>query len=86
METLILQTENNRVTKELLALIKNMKSVKFVAVENEMNKMDSLDLTMPGRELTANELEELSIVMESEVAFEKSDEVFNEIVNSLKTK
>lgn len=86
METLILQTENNQVTKELLALIKNMKAVRYISVENELNKMDSLDVTMPGRELTVNELEELSMAMESEVAFEKSDDVFNEIVNSLKTK
>ena len=39
METIILQTENNQTTKELLDLIKNMKSVKFIAVENDIYKI-----------------------------------------------
>ncbi len=86
METIILQTENNQTTKELLDLIKNMKSVKFIAVENDIYKISAADLAMPGRAMNEEELENIAIVMENETAFKKSDDVFDEIINSIKKK
>lgn len=86
METLILQTENKEVTKELLDLIKNMKSVKFIAVENDENRLNVSDLATAGRLINEEELEELAMVMENVTEFKKSDEVFDEIVQSLKEK
>ncbi len=86
METIILQTENNQTTKELLDLIKNMKSVKFIAVENDIYKIIESDLAMPGRAMNEEELENIAIVMENETDFKKSDAVFDEIINSIKKK
>jgi hypothetical protein len=86
METIILQTENNQTTKELLDLIKNMKSVKFIAVENDIYKINTNDLALPGRALNEEELENIAIVMENETDFKKSDDVFEEIINSIKKK
>ena len=86
METIILQTENNQTTKELLDLIKNMKSVKFIAVENDIYKIIESDLAMPGRAMNEEELENIAIVMENETDFKKSDDVFDEIINSIKKK
>ena len=86
METIILQTENNQTTKELLDLIKNMKSVKFIAVENDIYKISAVDLATPGRAMNEEELENIAIVMENETDFKKSDDVFDEIINSIKKK
>ena len=86
METIILQTENNQTTKELLDLIKNMKSVKFIAVENDIYKININDLALPGRALNEEEFENIAIVMENETDFKKSDDVFEEIINSIKKK
>ncbi len=86
METIILQTENKQTTKELLDLIKNMKSVKFIAVENDIYKIIESDLAMPGRAMNEEELENIAIVMENETDFKKSDAVFDEIINSIKKK
>jgi hypothetical protein len=86
METIILQTENKQTTKELLDLIKNMKSVKFIAVENDIYKIIESDLAMPGRAMNEEELENFAIVMENETNFKKSDDVFEEIINSIKKK
>ena len=86
METIILQTENNQTTKELLDLIKNMKSVKFIAVENDIYKISTADLALPGRAMNEEELENIAIVMENETDFKKSDDVFDEIINSIKKK
>jgi hypothetical protein len=82
METLILQTENNQATNELLDLIKNMKSVKFIAVESDSNKINTNDLAIPGRVINDEELENLAIVMENETEFKKSSDVFDEIVTN----
>ena len=86
METIILQTENNQVTKEVLDLIKNMKSVKFIGVENDIYKINTADLALPGRAMNEEELEDFAMVMENETEFKKSDDVFDEIINSLKKK
>ena len=86
METIILQTENKQTTKELLDLIKNMKSVKFIAVENDIYKISAADLATPGRVMNEEELENIAIVMENETDFKKSDAVFDEIINSIKKK
>jgi len=80
METLILQTENNQATNELLDLIKNMKSVKFIAVESDSYKINTNDLPIPGRVINDEELENLAIVMENETEFKKSSDVFEEIM------
>jgi hypothetical protein len=82
METLILQTENNQATNELLDLIKNMKSVKFIAVESDSYKINTNDLPIPGRVINDEELENLAIVMENETEFKKSSDVFDEIVTN----
>jgi hypothetical protein len=82
METLILQTENNQATNELLDLIKNMKSVKFIAVESDSYKINTDDLAIPGRVINDEELEDLAIVMENETEFKKSSDVFDEIVTN----
>jgi hypothetical protein len=80
LETLILQTENNQATNELLDLIKNMKSVKFIAVESDSYKINTNDLPIPGRVINDEELENLAIVMENETEFKKSSDVFEEIM------
>jgi len=82
METLILQTENNQATNELLDLIKNMKSVKFIAVESDSYKINTNDLPIPGRVINDEELENLAIVMENETEFKKSSDVFKEIITN----
>ena len=82
METLILQTENNQATNELLDLIKNMKSVKFIAVESDSYKINTNDLPIPGRVINDEELENLAIVMENETEFKKSSDVFDEIITN----
>ena len=43
METLILQTDNDEATKEILDFIKKMKSVKFDSVEKSEEKLNDHD-------------------------------------------
>lgn len=84
METLILQTDNNEATKEILDFIKKMKSVKFVSVEKSDEKLNDLDWASPGRHASDSEIESLAIAMESETQFKKADDVFADIINSIK--
>ncbi len=84
METLILQTENNSATKEILKLIKKMKSVKFISVENANKRIRADDVALPGRHLTDDELDQISELMDKEVDFKKSDDIFEDIINSIK--
>lgn len=84
METLILQTENNSATKEILKFIKSMKSVKFISVENTKRRLTADDWALPGRTSTDSELEEISKLMDEETEFKKSDDVFADIIKSIK--
>ena len=84
METLILQTENNLATKEILKLIKKMKSVKFISVENTDKRITADNLALPGRPLTDDEIEEISELMDKEIEFKNSEDIFNDIINSIR--
>ena len=83
METLILQTENNLATKEILKFIKSMKSVKFISVENTKRRLNADDWALPGRPSTNNEMEELSELMDNEKEFKMSDGGFDDIIKSI---
>lgn len=83
METLILQTDNNEATREILDFIKKMKSVKFVSVEKSDEKLNAQDWASPGRYASDSEIETLAIAMESETEFKKADDVFKDIINSI---
>lgn len=63
-----------------------MKSVRFIAVENDIYKINTDDLVLPDTVMNEEELEDIAIAMESETDFKKSDVVFDEIINSLKKK
>ena len=84
METLILQTDNNEATKEILDFIKKMKSVKFVSVEKSDEKLNDHDWASPGRHARDSEIESLAIAMDKETEFKKADNVFKDIINSIK--
>ena len=84
METLILQTDNDEATKEILDFIKKMKSVKFVSVEKSEEKLNDHDWASPGRYASDSEIESLSIAMDSETEYKKADDVFKDIINSIK--
>lgn len=83
METLILQTDNNEATREILDFIKKMKSVTFVSVERSDEKLNDHDWASPGRYASDSEIETLAIAMESEIEFKKADDVFKDIINSI---
>lgn len=84
METLILQTENNSATKEILQFIKKMKSVKFVSVESSNKKLTPDNWSLPGRPATESEMDEMATLLDNETSFKKSDDVFESIIGSIK--
>lgn len=84
METLILQTENNSATNEILEFIKKMKTVKFISVENVNKELVADDWAIPGRPATDKELNQLSELLDKENKFKKSDDIFDDIIKSIK--
>lgn len=83
MSTIIIQTESETATAEILAFVKNLQSISSVEIEQLNTILETNDWAKPGRSATSNELETLAELMVNKSNFKDSDLVFKTVIAKL---